>query len=196
MHFDIKLDTKSIDNLIRNISELEQQLDSVVENALKELAERGIAEIQTQLGIYGLGDSTIAKTLQIVEVSPKHYQLVATGKSLQGGLSQAALVEFGTGIVGQQNPHQEAGKMGYAYDINAHGEKGWWYPVTEQSEFSTNQKARLGESGDLIAWTKGMASRPFMFNTAEFLRTEMADVLRKAVKEFLSNGGNISANTK
>ena len=39
----------------------------------------------------------------------------------------SAYVEFGTGIVGMQNPHQMAGEVDYKYDINNHGDKGWTF---------------------------------------------------------------------
>ena len=38
--------------------------------------------------------------------------------------------EFGTGIVGSENPHiaEILAQAGWKYDINEHGEKGWVYP--------------------------------------------------------------------
>ena len=36
-----------------------------------------------------------------------------------------AYVEFGTGLIGEQNPHGKANELGYEYDVNNHGSKGW-----------------------------------------------------------------------
>ncbi len=66
----------------------------------------------------------------------------------------AVYVEFGTGVVGSRKPHPDISIAGWKYDVNGHGELGWWYP---------------GKDGK-YHWTKGMPSRPFMYNTAQQLR--------------------------
>lgn len=78
----------------------------------------------------------------------------------------AVYVEFGTGVVGGRKPHPDIailggrspsykGKTYTSYDSQGHGELGWWY---------------RGKDGTLY-WTKGFESRPFMYNTAQQLRT-------------------------
>ncbi len=67
----------------------------------------------------------------------------------------AVYVEFGTGVVGSRKPHPDISIAGWKYDVNGHGELGWWY---------------RGKDGTLY-WTKGFESRPFMYNTAQQLRT-------------------------
>lgn len=76
---------------------------------------------------------------------------------------KAKFKEFGTGIVGSQNPHvaEALQKTGWKYDINNHGEKGWVYPVGN------------GE----YRWTKGQpASKKFWqaLEKAEELFPEIA----------------------
>ena len=66
----------------------------------------------------------------------------------------AVYVEFGTGVVGSRKPHPDISIAGWKYDVNGHGELGWWY---------------RGKDGTLY-WTKGFESRPFMYNTAQQLR--------------------------
>lgn len=61
----------------------------------------------------------------------------------------AKFVEFGTGIVGMENQHPNSDIVGWKYDVNEHGEKGWFY--FKDYEWH---------------WTKGMPSRPFMYETA------------------------------
>ena len=56
--------------------------------------------------------------------------------------------EYGTGIVGSQNPHvaEALASMGWKYDVNKHGEKGWFYPKEDGT----------------FGWTKGLpASKKF-----------------------------------
>ena len=61
--------------------------------------------------------------------------------------------EFGTGVEGAGAPHPIAAALGWRYDVNGHGELGWWY-------YDAQGNSR---------WTKGMPSRPYMLETAKML---------------------------
>ena len=74
----------------------------------------------------------------------------------------AVYVEFGTGVVGKQSPHPNP--QGWQYDVNNHGDKGWVYYDDESGEFR---------------WTKGVESRPFMYNTARELEKECVKIARE-----------------
>lgn len=65
------------------------------------------------------------------------------------GCPWAQFVEFGTGITGSENPHPDTSIANWKYDVNEHGDAGWHY--YKDSEWH---------------WTKGMPSRPFMYETA------------------------------
>lgn len=69
------------------------------------------------------------------------------------GCEWAPFVEFGTGIIGSGNPHPDPGLANWKYDVNGHGEAGWHY---------------YKDGG--WHWTKGMPSRPFMYETGRDLR--------------------------
>lgn len=79
----------------------------------------------------------------------------------------AVYVEFGTGVVGSKKQHPDLSIVGWRYDVNGHGELGWWYPTTYSDP---NPYKRKSKDGKIYAWTKGMPSRPFMYNTAQQLR--------------------------
>jgi len=87
----------------------------------------------------------------------------------------AAYVEFGTGVVGKGSPHP---KFPWAYDINNHGEDGWWYP-TDETDPNPHKHTY---NGQLYAWTKGMPSRPFMYNTSIELKDKLAQIAREVFK--------------
>ena len=79
----------------------------------------------------------------------------------------AIYVEFGTGTCVDRKgsgKHPKAQEFGYQYDVNKHGEDGWYY-------FDQNQNR--------VRWTKGMRSRPFMFETS----VELIDNLENTAKE-------------
>lgn len=77
----------------------------------------------------------------------------------------AAFVEYGTGIVGE-GTHPDA--KGYQYDVNSHGENGWYY-------FKDGQ----------IHFTKGMAAHRYMYNTLIDYLTEYRKIFEKAFDEVM-----------
>lgn len=79
----------------------------------------------------------------------------------------AVFVEFGTGIVGSRNQHPDIAILGWSYDVNGHGELGWWYPTDDAD---TNPTKKRAKNGQFVAWTKGLPSRPFMYETAQKLK--------------------------
>lgn len=87
----------------------------------------------------------------------------------------AVYVEFGTGIVGATNPHPDVAILGWRYDINGHGNLGWWYPADSTDLNPTNHQT---SSGTWIAWTKGIPSRPFMYDAAQRLRSEVVPLAK------------------
>jgi hypothetical protein len=74
----------------------------------------------------------------------------------------AIYVEFGTGLVGSENQHPNPNLANWKYDINEHGEKGWFY--YKDGEWH---------------WTKGMPSRPFMYETALELQLLVPKIARE-----------------
>jgi len=74
----------------------------------------------------------------------------------------AKFVEFGFGIIGSQNPHPMTSLVSWKYDINEHGEKGWFYKKNGQ-----------------WFWSKGQPSKPFMWETAIELRKRVNAIARE-----------------
>lgn len=62
---------------------------------------------------------------------------------IQNKQSKWAYKEYGTGIVGSQNPHvaEALQQAGWKYDINSHGEKGWVYPTENGYKWTKGQPA-------------------------------------------------------
>lgn len=80
--------------------------------------------------------------------------------------THAAFVEFGTGTMGKNSPHPQIAVAGWHYDVNNHGELGWWY---------------VGRDGQ-YHWTKGMPSRPYMYQTAQLLRQMVVPAAKEILK--------------
>ena len=71
--------------------------------------------------------------------------------------------EMGTGITGSNNPHPNPSTQfqSWRYDVNEHGEKGWYY---------------LKEDGT-YGWTKGLPSRHMFYDAFNDIKDEIGDIV-------------------
>lgn len=81
------------------------------------------------------------------------------------GFSIAKAVEYGTGIVGQESDASSKA-IGWTYDVNNHGYKGWFY-----------------EKNGKIYWTKGMAGKLIYYKT----KLEIEKNVEKWILEYIDN---------
>lgn len=149
----------------RAIKELQQyKVDMVYKTQLlaERLAEEGVYIARLKIAEYDAVDT--AELLQSINCEPG--SLIKDGSKwiVYTNCPHAAFVEFGTGIVGSQNPHPDTGLANWRYDVNEHGEAGWWYlnPIDNQWH-----------------WTKGMRSRPFMYETGQELEKAVSKIAKE-----------------
>ena len=73
--------------------------------------------------------------------------------------------EFGTGIVGSQNPHvsEFLAEAGWIYDVNEHGEKGWRYPKGDGT----------------YGWTKGIPSEQKFYEAMKRMEETLPEIARE-----------------
>lgn len=172
----IKLTEESINNAIREIDEYRNSLPKRIEMFVKLLAEEGrdlaVIEVESTAKYSFIG---ITQGIQAVTLGNGKALVVSTAP-------HSMFYEFGTGVVGKGNPHPNdelLATLGWNYDINEHGDLGWWYPTDETDG---NPFKWIDDKGQLRAWTKGMESRPFMFNTARLLKIEAKEIAREVFK--------------
>ncbi len=160
--YSLELSQQGIKRLQKELQDYKTTLRRKLQMFVQRMAEEGVAIAQLKVSekdaIYTgeLHDSIRAEAGTILKNSATWYVFT--------GCPWAKYVEFGTGIVGSQNPHPNTSIIGWKYDINEHGENGWFY-------------WRDGA----WHWTKGMPSRPFMFETAQQL--QMAMTVARIAKE-------------
>ncbi len=87
----------------------------------------------------------------------------STGKILVDAY-YAAFVEYGTGIVGANSPHEHAGK--WQYDASGYGKSGWYY--------------RNNETG-VAGFTRGQPASAFLLKTAQYLKKLGGDQIKVKV---------------
>ena len=169
------LDKNSIHKAIRELKDaFEESLDmEKYINGLLEEAYTYATEHLLDLSLYSNTDMTkVVNKLEIKKYDPvtKSGSLILHGG--EGADNVGFFVEFGTGVVGLAHQHPESYKAGWGYDDYGHGEKGWWYPTTEGD---LNPYKWTDPEGQLRAWTKGMPSRPFMYDTMLWLRQQTGE---------------------
>lgn len=150
----------SIDNAIREL----QAYQSAITHKCKLLAER-LANIGVEIARVNVADFDAIYSGELLSSIKSEYNgNIPDGDSwmVVTDCPWAFYVEFGTGIVGASKPHPNPGIASWKYDINQHGDLGWYY--FKDGEWH---------------WTKGMPSRPFMYQTAMDLRSRVEAVARE-----------------
>jgi len=150
------LDSEDISRAIQEVKLYKEDLNVKISRLIETLMEHGVEIAKLQIMLLKAVYTGDLKSSIVGYFSP------ATNVGIvEAGAYYAVYVEFGTGIVGKASPHPLP--KGWAYDVNKHGESGWWY------------MSRYGR----WQWTKGMVSRPFMYNTVRELERICEIVARK-----------------
>lgn len=152
----VELSTQGVNQALKELAEYKAQLKKRVAALVATLTDMGVEIAKAQ--VMSLG----AVYTGNLESSIQGYYSPGTGVGIiQAGAWYAAFIEFGTGIMGAGSPHPAP--EGWAYDVNGHGDAGWWY---------------YDSIDDQWHWTQGQAARPFMYNTARELERICVDVAR------------------
>ena len=152
---------KSVEDAIKALQSYQDYLTYKCQQLAEKLAEKGVEIARVQVAEL---DAVFTSEL----LSSIHAEYRGTTKN--GGVwavvadsSHAIFVEFGTGVIGKANPYTgtlpEGVKWEYASGKTirqlSDGRYGWFYKGTDGNWY----------------FTEGMPSRPFMYNTANELRS-------------------------
>lgn len=162
---DMTLDKRSIQQAINEIKQFRKQLQETLTELVNELTKQGAQVAKMQVT-----SMDAVETAELENSIYGYYDPQSRIGYVIAGSPHAFFVEYGTGIVGAGSPHPEPERAGWAYDVNGHGNAGWWYP-SEDGWY-------LAKNGNMLAWTKGMPARPFMYNTMVWLEEAAETVAR------------------
>ena len=130
------------------------------------------------------GEAMAAATLPQSDYSQEGTSISATISKYTGTImargSQVVYIEFGTGIVGAQNPEHPKPSLwpGYmGHDVNKHGSKGWYFPIGDRSHISV----LYGKKVARYQHTTGRFASAFMYRTAMYVRREFSKMLTEGV---------------
>lgn len=154
----LKLSTDSINQALKEVKAYQKKVDRAGAEIVKVATEMGVEEAKNQalyMNAYDSGDLVNG--------------IVAEYRDGKGYIHSTAMhtmfVEMGTGVTGKNSPGSTI--PGWEYDINEHGEEGWYY-------YDKDGKRH---------WTKGMPSRPFMYETAKTLRQSIPWIVEGVLKD-------------
>ena len=166
----VRLDPKSIEAAILEINQYERNVENNARQLVQRLVDLGanIARVK----IVGMGAFYSGELLSGVG---GYYSPTLNAGWVKVTNDHAAFVEFGTGVVGQSNPHRNGeylSKASWAYATGRtifttkDGRVGWFYPTDDGG----------------YRFTEGMKSRPFMYETALKLQREFPRIAREVFK--------------
>ena len=167
-HIDIELTRASLNHAIREVRLLQRQLAETMNDLIQKLAEEGAQVARIQVASMDAVD-----TGELEHSIYGYYDPETRIGYVIAGAPHAFYVEYGTGPIGEENPHPAPETANWQYDIGPtihelpnHPEwgRGWWYP---------------GDDGKRH-WTQGQPSRPFMLNTLQWLE-EAAETIASTV---------------
>ena len=155
-----KLSGESLERAIKQLKDYTQKVKKAPDQIVKAMTKQGVEIAKEEVQLFGAVTSG-----ELLEGIVEEYH----GKKgyVHSTAPHSALVEMGSGVIGARNPNGNGTVPGgwQGYDIHNHGDAGWWYP---------------GRDGRRH-WTKGMPSRPYMYNTAQMLRRHYADIAREVM---------------
>lgn len=162
-----------------------------IDDGLNELALRAEAYVKERMASYGLGGGALYSNLEVRRIRQGIY--ISTHGTSNQGRDYTMFVEFGTGIEGKKNSHPRANARGWKYTEKhkaKNGEllEGWVYPSYETD---VNANKWQDEEGNWFAFTRGQASRPFMYETWLYIsftwHSTIQGYIRRAIQKWGDN---------
>ena len=157
----LTLDSKSINQAIREVKLFKKQLEECCNELVRLMVEDGtvIAKMNV-MSLNAVYTGTLEESIHGVFFPGERLGVIFTN------VPYALFVEYGTGVVGERSPHPE-NTIGWEYDVHNHGDSGWVYYLKT-------------DGNNQFRWTKGMPSRPFMYNTLRWLQDNVSRYTREA----------------
>lgn len=147
----IELDDVAISNLAKDIDELSNILKSG--EVTTEIANVVFDKVKKNTVDADVSNSTkkiIKKKIATISQSDK----------------QAVYYEYGTGYIGEANPHPESGVSRWDYDINKHGSRGWYYYDKDNN----------------VKWTNGQIAHMQMYKSIQDIGKDALNIVNGIVK--------------
>lgn len=194
MKLKIALNQKSIKNAINTLKTVKKQLQGeMLDEFYKRCYDYFVSHANYYLLSSGIGDLVIAEIQSSWKYVPTmHLDIIGNNISTyKGGVKfintaeKSVYVEFGVGVVGEENEHPNANNTNYKYNIPSDSkdiDNSWMFKSFEE-ELDIPQKAIVGSKemadGRLKVWTYGTQGCFYAFNALEDLRKEVPNIWKE-----------------
>lgn len=146
----MRLSLESIEEYQDYLKKYKKQLPQVAENIVRRVSEVGLEDNY--------------KSTELLPV--QNMENIVSG-GIKTTDEKETYKEFGTGIVGSNSPHvaEYLAEIGWVYDVNEHGEKGWIYP----------------KEGGGFGWTRGIPAQKKFYEAIKRMESKFQEI---AIEEF------------
>ncbi len=163
----VRLDPKSVASAIKELEKYKKDVEKKTRLLVQRLTDLGAEVVRVK--IVSMGAYYSGELLSGVN---GYYSPTLNAGFVKVTNDHVAFVEFGTGVVGQANPHKNGEYLA----------KAAWQYATGPKIFTT-QDGRVGwiyptDDGG-YRFTEGMESRPFMYETALELQSKFPQIAKE-----------------
>ena len=169
----VKLSSKDINNLVFRLDNFSNALDSAISNSIKDLAE--------------MAENSMRNTYNSRPQASTQIDFKTTGSDYSKTISmfgnQAAYEEFGTGTMGEENPHPKKS----SFELNEYNSGRTIRPASKRVEEAQGIPegelywTYVDENGELH-YTQGVSAGKEAYNAAKVVRKQIKPVVEKYLK--------------
>lgn len=181
MRININLSKKSIENAIKQIKTVQKKVQNDLPRVYLQKCVAKIIELANQ----NLMATTIGSGVKILiqgswEISPVvgNRIVLSNNAEYESGKNLAVFVEFGVGMVGQENSHKMANEANYEYNVLtwSKDQNGRWFYSLQGGESQMNIESKYYQgvetgSGGLEFVTKGTPATMFLYKAWKTFET-------------------------
>jgi hypothetical protein len=184
-------DEKSIDNALKLLKNIKKQLkEQMLEEFVVECCKAILSLSNERLQFVDVGENVKEDIIS----SWEYYRTFKKGNKisyiLKNNAEKAVYVEFGVGIVGEENPHPNVGEAGYAYNVPSSSKlpDGSWMFSTTIEDLDLPKKDIIDYSdyntNSLVVETKGTAATMFVYQSIiDFKDRQIAKNIWEQIKK-------------
>lgn len=164
MKYELGLSSEEIFNLCKYLDVYSQKLERARNKLLNRLADEALNVIKQNCPSKETHPDNTGDLINSIQKSEIFEQTIHVFTDNY----YAQFVEFGTGVVGLNNPHPDAGNEGWQYNSSGKGEQGWHYI-----------DKRTGKS----SFTHGQTGKQFMYKAYQYLEQNYMRIGEEVFKE-------------
>lgn len=184
-----KLTSASVAKALSQINSLQEKLknNDIIERFYKECAETLIEFIRARIEVLSLPQSLkngLAKSWK--------YDVITLGDRIDVKIYsdhfKAAFIEFGTGVIGQENPHALAARDKYEYDVDTKyklDDRSWWFTISKNEAIDIPEDMIIEDDVEFDRTeikTKGAPATMFAYNAfIDFVDADMPKIIWQRV---------------